>query len=86
MTRINLKFCLTSFSRQETQDYIHNHLQLAGRKDPIFNQGAIDAIHRSSSAIPRIINTLAVKCLSLEALEKKEGLTEENVYSAYKDL
>ncbi len=84
--RINLKFCLTSFSRQETQDYIHHHLQLAGRKEPIFNPGAIDAIHRSSAAIPRIINTLAVKCLTLGALEKKEVLTQEDVYAAYKEL
>lgn len=88
--RITLKFCLTPFSREETQEYIKHHLQLAGRNsnsnEPIFNQSAIDAIHRNSSGTPRIINTLAVKCLTLGALEKKEVLTEEDVYSAYKEL
>lgn len=91
--RITLKFCLTPFSREETQEYIKHHLQLAGRNsknsndnEPIFNQSAIDAIHRNASGTPRIINTLALKCLTLGALEKKEVLTEEDVYAAYKEL
>lgn len=50
------------------------------------NPNAIDAIHSNSSGIPRIINALALKCLTLGALGKKEVLSEEDVYSAYKEL
>lgn len=88
--RISLKFCLTPLTRLETHDYIKHHLQLAGRNQSesqlIFNQNAIDAIHRNSTGIPRIINALALKCLTLGALEEKEVLSEEDVYAAYKEL
>lgn len=84
--RIHLKFCLPPLQREETNDYINHHLQLVGRKEPIFNQNAIDTIHKNSSGIPRIINALSTKCLTLGALEKKETLTEEDVYMAFTEM
>jgi environmental stress-induced protein Ves len=35
---------------------------------------------------PRMINTLAIKCLTLGALEKKEQITPEEVYKASKEI
>ena len=84
--RINLKFHLTPLSKEETRDYIQHHLKLAGRKDAIFNQNAIEAIYKNSAGTPRVINALAIKCLTLGALEKKELLTQEDVYSASREL
>jgi type II secretory pathway predicted ATPase ExeA len=88
--RINLKFCLTPLGREETEQYINHHLKLAGRSshsnEALFSPSAIDAIHRNSSGTPRVINTLAIKSLTLGALEKKEMLTEEDVYAATKEL
>lgn len=84
--RITLKFHLTPLSKEETRNYIQHHLELAGRKDRIFNQSAIEAIYKNSGGTPRVINALAAKCLTLGALEKKELLTEEDVYSASKEL
>lgn len=84
--RINLKFHLTPLLKEETRDYIQHHLELAGRKEPIFNQNASEAIYKNSGGTPRIINALALKCLTLGVLEKKELLTEEDVYSASKEL
>jgi len=84
--RITLKFHMTPFSKEETQNYLVHQLRLAGKKEPLFEQSAINAIHKNSGGIPRIINTLAIKCLTLGALEKKERLTEEEVYCASKEL
>jgi type II secretory pathway predicted ATPase ExeA len=84
--RITLKFHLTPLSKEETQDYIRHHLELAGRKETIFNQNATEAIYKNSGGTPRIINALTLKCLTLGALERKELLTEEDVYSASKEL
>ncbi|MCU0287416.1 MAG: AAA family ATPase, partial [Acidobacteria bacterium] len=69
-----------------TMQYIHHQLKVAGRHEDIFNQNAIEAIHKSSTGIPRLINALAIKCLTLGALEKKELLTEEDVYTASTEL
>lgn len=84
--RITLKFHMTPFSKEETHKYIDHQLQLAGRKQDIFNQNAIEAIYKNSAGTPRVINALALKCLTLGALEKKELLTEEDVYSASREL
>ena len=84
--RITLKFHLTPLTKQETLDYINHQLRLAGKKEPLFDESAINAIHKNSGGTPRLINTLATTCLTLGALEKKELLTQEEVYCASKEL
>jgi type II secretory pathway predicted ATPase ExeA len=84
--RIALKFHLTHLSKEETQHYINHQLALAGKKEPLFDQSAIEAIYKNSTGTPRIINTLVIKCLTLGALEKKELLTQEEVYCASREL
>jgi type II secretory pathway predicted ATPase ExeA len=84
--RITLKFHLTPFSKEQTQHYITHHLNLVGKKESLFDSSAIDAIYKNSGGTPRIINTLAIKCLTLGALEKKEIITQEEVYGASKEL
>lgn len=84
--RITLKFHLAAFSKEETQHYIDHQLALVGKKEPIFDQSAIEAIYKSSAGTPRIINTLVIKCLTLGTLQKKELLTQEEVYCASREL
>jgi len=84
--RITLKFHLTPLSKEQTHHYITHHMNLVGKKDPIFDPTAIEAIYKNSGGTPRIINTLAIKCLALGALEKKDIITQEQVYGAAKEL
>ena len=84
--RITLKFNLTPLSKEETLDYIEYQLKQVGKSAPLFNEGAIEAIYKNSNGTPRLINTLAIKCLTLGALEKKDLITEEEVYCASKEL
>ncbi len=84
--RITLKFHLDSLSKEDTRDYINHHLAIVGKKEPLFDQSAIEAIYKNSSGTPRIINALATKCLTLGALERKNMLTQEEVYRASKEL
>lgn len=84
--RIGLTFHLNPFSKEETQRYINHQLALAGKEEPLFEQSAIDAIYQNSSGIPRNINALVIKCLTLGVLEKKEHFTHEEVYCAAKEL
>lgn len=84
--RITLKFHLDSLSKEDTCGYINHQLSMAGKKEPLFDQSAIEAIYKNSTGTPRIINALALKCLTLGALERKNILTQEEVYRASKEL
>jgi len=84
--RIGLKFHLCPLTGDETQSYIDHHMHLAGATEPVFNQNAIHAIYQVSAGVPRIINALAIKALTIGALEKKDTLSEQEIYRASKEL
>lgn len=84
--RLSLRFHLPPLSKKETQEYIIHHLNLAGTNEPLFNQNAISAIFQNSNGIPRLINTIALKTMTLGTLEKIDQLTEEEVYKASQEL
>ncbi len=84
--RITLKFYLPAFSKEETGSYIEHHLALSGRKEPLFNENAINALYQNSGGIPRVINKLSLKSMTIGAIEKKDILTEEEVYRASQEL
>jgi general secretion pathway protein A len=84
--RIFLKFHLTPLSKDETIHYVNHQMHLAGAKEPIFSPNALSAIYQTSAGVCRIINMLAQKTLTIGALEKKDTLTEEQVYRASKEL
>ena len=39
-----------------------------------------------AQGIPRVINSIAIKAMTIGALERKDVLTEEEVYRASKEL
>lgn len=83
--RITLKFNLCCLTNEETRAYIEHHMKLAGA-DSVFSQSAVSAIYQVSAGVPRMINSLAVNSLTIGALEKKDCITEEDVYRASKEL
>jgi type II secretory pathway predicted ATPase ExeA len=84
--RICLKFHLCPLTRDETKAYIEHQLHVAGASEDIFNQNAISALYQVSTGVPRVINNLATKALTIGALDKKDCLTEEEIYRASKEL
>ena len=84
--RVRLKFHLTPLSREEMDQYLLHHLELAGRKESPFNQAALDALYQNTAGNPRRLNSLVVKTLTLGALEKKRILTEEEVFKASREI
>jgi type II secretory pathway predicted ATPase ExeA len=84
--RITLKYHLQPFTQEETSAYIHHHLALAGLKEPPFTHNALAAIHQNSAGIPRVINSLCIKAMTVGTIEKKDVLTEEEVYRATQEL
>ena len=84
--RFTLKFHLALLTKEETFSYIKHHLNIAGATDNIFNDNACNAIYQASNGAPRIINALASKALTIGALEKKDYLSEEEIYRAVKEI
>lgn len=84
--RISLKFSIPPLTKDETSSYIQHHLKLAGRIDPLFNENALLSIFQISGGMARVINSLALKSMTIGAIEKKELITEEEVYRASQEL
>jgi type II secretory pathway predicted ATPase ExeA len=84
--RIALKCHLPALSREESASYIHHQLSLAGLKTPVFNENALNAVYQNSGGVPRMINALCLKTLTIGALEKKEVLSEDEVFRATHEL
>lgn len=56
--RIAIKCHLKEFGLEDTKQYIRHRLEVAGRKDTIFTDDALQAIQDKSGGIPRRINRI----------------------------
>ena len=78
--RIDLVCTLNPLDRAETARYIQSHLEYAGGKTEIFTDRALDAIHESSSGIPRMVNRVCEKSLMYAFQQGKRLIDEHIVY------
>ena len=76
--RIDLVCTLNPLDRAETGRYVQSHLEYAGGKTEIFTDRALDAIHESSSGIPRMINRVCEKSL-IYAFQQGKRLIDEHI-------
>ena len=78
---------LGSLSAEETREYIEHRLRHAGWDGtPIFDAGAISAIHVSAGGIPRRINLLCTRLLLGAALASRHEVGEVQVAAALDEL
>ena len=56
--RISIEYHLQPLSYEETEEYIHYRLKVAGSHDKIFHTSACAALYYYSGGIPRLINNL----------------------------
>jgi general secretion pathway protein A len=64
--RIAVRTQLVSLDANETNEYIHKRLQIAGGNlgsDPLFSAESIAAVYRHSRGLPRLINTICENAL-----------------------
>ncbi|MCP5304295.1 MAG: AAA family ATPase [Chromatiaceae bacterium] len=61
--RITARFHLQPISRAETAAYIRHRLRLAGSDKAVFDERAIDLIHRLAKGVPRLINVLCDRAM-----------------------
>ena len=61
--RIALRYAMPGMTASKTASYIHHHLKLAGRSDPLFSDDAITVLHEAARGLPRAVNNLAIQAL-----------------------
>ena len=84
--RITFIYRLLPLNRVAMHSYIRHRLKIAGSGQPVFNKGAIDAIHRHSKGIPRLVNIICHKALISAYGEGVTRVTQKHVREAIMDM
>jgi general secretion pathway protein A len=85
--RIALRAQTLPLTPEETRGYVLERLRIAGASgEEIFSPEAIDAVHRHSRGIPRVINLLSEHALIRAFLEKHRPIPAEIVENVSSDF
>jgi type II secretory pathway predicted ATPase ExeA len=77
--RIAIRYHLPGLSPQETKLYVTHHLKLAGAKEPLLDEPALEAVHQVSFGIPRRIGALVEQALTYALFDQKRTVTPEMI-------
>lgn len=79
---------LVSLSSAETRAYVGERLRRAGggNAGPAFTDGGLDAVHRYSRGIPRLINTVCDKALLAAYVKESWSVDKEHVKLAVEEI
>ena len=80
--RITLRYHMAGLSAEETRSYLHHHLKIAGRMDPLFDEPSIEVINQLSLGLPRKINNLARASMMVAMTHKKTQVDSDCVIQA----
>ena len=84
--RISLWFYINPLNQKETDEYISSRLRKAGLRTPCFTQKAIDEIFRYSKGIPRLINILCDRSLTVGYAMDKKKINEKVIKESIVEL
>ena len=84
--RLAVKCLLTRLTASETAAYVQHRLAAAGAKQAIFDDSAIEEIHRLTHGIPRRINRLCDLALLVGFGEELRTLSRGQIESIYQEL
>lgn len=81
--RISLKARLEPLSRTDVEAYIGHRLDIAGGSSSVvFDASALDTIHAVSAGVPRVINLLCDRALTLGAAAGNRSIGDDTVRTA----
>lgn len=80
--RIPIHCSLEPFGKEDTVQYVRARLAIAGVEHSLFDDDALNLIHRSSGGIPRRINTLCDLSLAMGFAEKTDRIDANCVLAA----
>jgi type II secretory pathway predicted ATPase ExeA len=77
--RIAMRYHMPGLTPEQTKHYVQHHLKLAGAKEPLLDDHAIEAVHQISFGIPRKIGTIVEQALTYAMFDQKSTVTPEMV-------
>jgi general secretion pathway protein A len=81
-----LRIDLDPWEEADTRGYLHSALSQAGRKAPVFSDGAVLRLHALSGGIPRRVNQLAALALVAGAALQLSKVDADTIESVYREL
>lgn len=84
--RLGVKTLLRSFTLEESISYVTHRLTAAGASRPIFDEGALEALHQCGHGIARQINRLADLSLLIGYAEEAPYLTAGHIEAVAEEL
>jgi type II secretory pathway predicted ATPase ExeA len=70
---------MPSLAPDATKQYVAHHMKLAGAKEPIFDDQALQAVHEISFGIPRKIGAITEAALTYAMFDHKRSVTPDMV-------
>ena len=77
--RIAIRYHMPGLSPDQSKLYVTHHLKLAGAKEPILDEKALEAVHEVSFGIPRKIGAVTEQALTYAMFDQKRTVTPEIV-------
>ena len=77
--RIAIRYHMPGLSPEQSKLYVTHHLKLAGAKEPILDEKALEAIHEISFGIPRNIGAVTEQALTYAMFDQKRTVSPEIV-------
>jgi len=84
--RITMRYHLSGLTEQETGEYIHHHLKVAGLSHPLFSDDAARLIYQYTKGIPRQVNNLCTATLLAGFAGQRKLIDESTVKQALLEL
>ena len=77
--RIAIRYHMPGLSSDQSKLYVTHHLKLAGAKEPILDEKALEAVHEISFGIPRKIGAVTEQALTYAMFDHKRTVSPEIV-------
>jgi type II secretory pathway predicted ATPase ExeA len=84
--RIGVAYHVGALDSEETGRYVAHRLAVAGREAALFDDAAIDAVHRHAGGLPRRVNQLAASALLEGFVREARHITADVVEAAASDM
>jgi len=84
--RIVINFAFNGLSKGELADYIDSRLKSCGVRENMFAANAIEALWGCCGGSPRVVNSLAEKCLLIGSQKEVKVIDPEIVMLAHSEM
>jgi len=84
--RLAVKCLLRPLGREETAGYVEHRLRVAGATRPIFDAGALDAVHELTGGVARRINRRCDLAMLIAFAEQSETIRAAQLEAVHQEL